>query len=239
MSVYLLRNYRLHRKLDGSGNASGFDRSSADRAGLRHCGPNDLRAFDQRRPRRLHHSGRERSADSASRLYYPGSLAGKFHPAEHRSWLSRSHELRDERRDADRGAVELQRNLRPLLEHLERGRGPERNHRGHEQVHHGALGHERNSARQLGCCRNAQRGRFGDAELELYRVAPILLAPGRYFIGLQMDVATDTVRHVLSANGSNVICGTQAGTFGTIPNITTVSTTFTTAVAPICQLFTV
>lgn len=70
-------------------------------------------------------------------------------------------------------------------------------------------------------------------------VSPILLAPGRYFIGLQMDVATDTVRHVLSANGSNVICGTQAGTFGTVPNITTVSTTFTTAVAPISQLFTV
>lgn len=70
-------------------------------------------------------------------------------------------------------------------------------------------------------------------------VSPILLAPGRYFIGVQMDVATDTIRHVLSANGSNVICGTQAGTFGTVPNITTVSTTFTTAVAPISQLFTV
>lgn len=69
--------------------------------------------------------------------------------------------------------------------------------------------------------------------------APINLVPGRYFIGLQMDVATDTVRHMLSANGSNVICGTQSGTFGTVPSITTVSTTFTTAVAPIMQLFTV
>jgi hypothetical protein len=69
--------------------------------------------------------------------------------------------------------------------------------------------------------------------------APINLVPGRYFIGVQMDVATDTVRHMLSANGSNVICGTQSGTFGTIPNITTVSTTFTTAVAPIMQLYTV
>lgn len=67
----------------------------------------------------------------------------------------------------------------------------------------------------------------------------IRIPPGRYFVGLQMNVATDTVRHVLAANGSNVICGTQAGTFGTVPNITTVSTTFTTAVAPICQLFTV
>jgi hypothetical protein len=69
--------------------------------------------------------------------------------------------------------------------------------------------------------------------------APINLVPGRYFVGLQMDVATDTVRHVLAANGSNIICGTQSGTFGTIPNITTVATTFTTAVAPIMQLYTV
>lgn len=70
-------------------------------------------------------------------------------------------------------------------------------------------------------------------------INPILLVPGRYFIGLQMDVATDTVRHVLAANGSFNINGTQSGTFGTVPNITTVSTTFTTAVAPICQLYTV
>lgn len=69
---------------------------------------------------------------------------------------------------------------------------------------------------------------------------PTRLAPGRYFLAVQYDTATDTIRHVLSANGSNVICGTQTGTFGTIPSIiTTVSTTFTTAVAPICQLFTV
>lgn len=68
---------------------------------------------------------------------------------------------------------------------------------------------------------------------------PINLVPGRYFVGLQMDVATDTVRHCLSANGSNIICGTQSGTFGTVPSITTVSTTFTTAVAPIMQLYTV
>jgi hypothetical protein len=67
---------------------------------------------------------------------------------------------------------------------------------------------------------------------------PINLVPGRYFLGLQMDVATDTVRHVLSANGSFLMCGTQSGTFGTVPNITTVPTTFTTAVAPIMQLVT-
>lgn len=71
-------------------------------------------------------------------------------------------------------------------------------------------------------------------------VNPILLAPGRYFLAVQLDGNTDTVRHVLSANGSNVICGTQTGTATVIPtSITTISTTFTTAVAPICQLFTV
>lgn len=68
--------------------------------------------------------------------------------------------------------------------------------------------------------------------------SPIVLVPGRYFVGLQMNVATDTVRHVLSANGSNIMCATQSGTFGTVPNITTVPTTFTTAVAPIMQLYT-
>lgn len=70
-------------------------------------------------------------------------------------------------------------------------------------------------------------------------VNPLPLGPGRYFVGVQMDVATDTIRHLLSANGSFVINGTQSGTFGTVPNITTVSTTFTTAVSPICQLYTV
>ena len=72
-------------------------------------------------------------------------------------------------------------------------------------------------------------------------ITPITLVPGRYFLACQVNtVGADTIRHVLSANGSNVICGTQTGTFGTVPaTITTVSTTFTTAVAPICQLFTV
>lgn len=71
-------------------------------------------------------------------------------------------------------------------------------------------------------------------------VSPILLAPGRYFIGVQADGGTDTIRHVLSANGSNVICTKlTSGTFGTIPATMTVPTTFTTAIAPICQLFTV
>lgn len=67
--------------------------------------------------------------------------------------------------------------------------------------------------------------------------APIPLPPGRYFIGSQFSGTTPTPRHLLAANGSNVIGGTVAGTFGTVPSSITPATTFTTAVAPICQLY--
>lgn len=67
----------------------------------------------------------------------------------------------------------------------------------------------------------------------------INLAPGRYFLAVQSNGATDTIRHLLVANGANVICGSTTGAFGTIPATITVPTTFTTAVAPICQLYTV
>lgn len=69
--------------------------------------------------------------------------------------------------------------------------------------------------------------------------SPILLAPGRYFLGFQYSGTTPTPRHLLAANGSNVICTAVAGTFGTVPATITVPTTFTTAVAPICQLYSV
>jgi hypothetical protein len=67
---------------------------------------------------------------------------------------------------------------------------------------------------------------------------PIGLVPGRYFLGFQYEGTTPTPRHLLSANGSNVCTGTQAGTFGTVPaTLTTIPVTFTTAVGPICQLY--
>lgn len=69
--------------------------------------------------------------------------------------------------------------------------------------------------------------------------APITLPPGRYFLGFQYSGTTPTPRHLLAANGSNIITGTVAGTFGTVPATITVPTTFTTAVGPICQLFAV
>lgn len=69
--------------------------------------------------------------------------------------------------------------------------------------------------------------------------SPITLAPGRYFLGFQYSGVTPTPRHLLAANGSNVCTGTQAGVFGTVPSsLTTIPITFTTAVGPICQLFT-
>lgn len=66
----------------------------------------------------------------------------------------------------------------------------------------------------------------------------ILLAPGRYFLGFQYEGTTPTPRHILSANGSNICTGTQAGTFGTVPaTLTTIPITFTTAIGPISQLY--
>lgn len=67
--------------------------------------------------------------------------------------------------------------------------------------------------------------------------SPIPLPGGRYFLGFQYSGTTPTPRHLLAANGSNVITGSVAGTFGTIPATITVPTTFTTAVGPICQLY--
>lgn len=69
--------------------------------------------------------------------------------------------------------------------------------------------------------------------------SPIPLPAGRYFLGFQYSGTTPTPRHLLAANGSNIITGTVAGTFGTIPSTITVPTTFTTAVGPICQLYAV
>lgn len=67
--------------------------------------------------------------------------------------------------------------------------------------------------------------------------APITLAPGRYFLGVQSNGTTATLRHLLAANGSNVCTSVTAGTFGTVPATLTPPATFTTAVGVICQLY--
>lgn len=67
---------------------------------------------------------------------------------------------------------------------------------------------------------------------------PVTLAPGRYFLGVQSNGTTATLRHLLAANGSNVCTSVTAGTFGTVPATLTPPATFTTAVGVIAQLYT-
>jgi hypothetical protein len=65
----------------------------------------------------------------------------------------------------------------------------------------------------------------------------IKLPAGRYFLGLQSDGTTATIRHILAANGASPLTSIVAGTFGTVPSSITVPTTFTTAQAPIMRLY--
>jgi len=67
--------------------------------------------------------------------------------------------------------------------------------------------------------------------------APITLIPGRYFLGVQSNGTTATLRHLLAANGSNVMTSVTAGVFGTVPSTITAPATFTTAVGVIAQLY--
>lgn len=67
---------------------------------------------------------------------------------------------------------------------------------------------------------------------------PTELIPGRYYIGIQADGTTDTIRHMLVANGDMPSTGTQTGTFGTDAALTSAPVTFTTAVGPISRLYT-
>jgi hypothetical protein len=67
---------------------------------------------------------------------------------------------------------------------------------------------------------------------------PVTLAPGRYFLGVQSNGTTATLRHLLAANGSNVCTSVTAGVFGTVPATMTPPATFTTAVGVIAQLYT-
>jgi hypothetical protein len=68
--------------------------------------------------------------------------------------------------------------------------------------------------------------------------APITLIPGRYFLGVQSNGTTATLRHLETALGVTNNTGSQAGTFGTIPaTLTTVPVTTTNAQGVICRLY--
>lgn len=72
---------------------------------------------------------------------------------------------------------------------------------------------------------------------------PVTLPPGRYFAGLILDGTTVTPRHVLSAFGAEPRCTSIAtitsfaAALTTLTAGITVPTTFTTAKAPIVQLY--
>lgn len=67
--------------------------------------------------------------------------------------------------------------------------------------------------------------------------ATVVLAPGRYFIGVQSNGTTATLRHILAANGFGGSTSATAGTFGTVPATVTAPSTFTTAVGVITALY--
>ena len=73
--------------------------------------------------------------------------------------------------------------------------------------------------------------------------AAVTLPPGRYFVGICINGTTVTPRHVLTANGAEPRCAdiTAATSFANAIAVAqagiTVPTTFTTAVAPICRLY--
>lgn len=67
--------------------------------------------------------------------------------------------------------------------------------------------------------------------------APVPLPPGRYFLGVQSNGTTATLRHLVSANGANIMTGAVAGVFGTIPATVTAPTTNTNIQGVITQLY--
>lgn len=68
--------------------------------------------------------------------------------------------------------------------------------------------------------------------------APITLIPGRYFLGVQSNGTTATLRHLETALGATNSTGAQAGTFGTVPaTLTTVPVTITNAQGVISRLY--
>ena len=72
---------------------------------------------------------------------------------------------------------------------------------------------------------------------------PVTLPPGRYFVGVCVNGTTVTPRHVLTAFGAAPRCAdiTAATSFANAVAVAqagiTVPTTYTTAVAPICRLY--
>lgn len=65
----------------------------------------------------------------------------------------------------------------------------------------------------------------------------VTLLPGRYFVAVQSNGTTATLRTHAAANGGNQMTASSTGTFGTLPSSFTPPTTFTADVGPIAWLY--
>lgn len=72
---------------------------------------------------------------------------------------------------------------------------------------------------------------------DLAFTSAVLLYPGRYFGVLQANGAIATTRRIAATMGGNVMAGTVAGTFGTLPAAITAPTASTADAGPIFQLY--
>jgi hypothetical protein len=67
--------------------------------------------------------------------------------------------------------------------------------------------------------------------------ADYIATPGRYFIGVQGEGTTATIRLIAASTFVDCMTGSQTGTFGTLPALTTVPVTFTATVGPIAYVY--
>lgn len=65
--------------------------------------------------------------------------------------------------------------------------------------------------------------------LEIPWTSTLTLPAGNYFLGVQIDGTTDTMRYIVTSTNVNVVCGQVASVFGTAGAFIVPPTTFTTA----------
>lgn len=80
-------------------------------------------------------------------------------------------------------------------------------------------------------------GAGADAFQEIALTAPILIMPGRYIIGLQLNGTTHANQRIAASTYLNLARST-AGVFGTIPATAAALTTFTAGTGPVAYLYT-
>ena len=65
--------------------------------------------------------------------------------------------------------------------------------------------------------------------LEIPWTSTLTIPAGFYFLGVQINGNTDTMRHIITSTNVDVICGQVASVFGTAAPFIVPPTTFTTA----------